>query len=148
MKHKILDSYDEYTDIDNRPPSPGHGEFNLIDTNSLYDNWLSLMNKINNLDIDSQIVIYSILLLILCFVYILYIFSFILAPSIFDVIKDLLPIKIKNLMVKFISINRKISVPFVILSAIMLIFCLLVVIIFLTTMVYLNNLNPLNLRSS
>jgi len=38
MKHKILDSYDEYTDIDNRPPSPGHGEFNLIDTNSLYDN--------------------------------------------------------------------------------------------------------------
>jgi hypothetical protein len=141
-KHKMLDTFDEYTDINNRPPSPGHGEFNLVDINSFYDYWLSLINKINNLDIDSQIIIYSVLLLLICLFYILYIFSFIIAPSIFDVIKDHLPIKFNNLIIKFININRKISVPFIILSFISLILCLLVAIFLLTTMVYLNNLNP------
>jgi hypothetical protein len=132
----------EYTDIDNRPPSPGCGEWNLIDTNSFYDYWLSLINKIQNLDIDSQIVIFSILLLIICFIYILYIFFFVISPSLFDAIKNILPLKLKHFMVKFININRALSVPFIILSFLLLLFCLLLAIFLLTIMVYLNNLNP------
>jgi len=54
------------------------------------------MNKIYTLDIDSKIVIFAIIMLIACLIYIIYIFFFIVSPSIFDAIKDYLPIKIKN----------------------------------------------------
>jgi hypothetical protein len=125
-----------------RPPSPGCGDFNLIDTNQFYNKFNSFINSFDNIDDQYKLIFISILILLICFIYILYIFSFVIAPSIFDVIKDHLPIKFNNLIIKFININRKISVPFIILSFISLILCLLVAIFLLTTMVYLNNLNP------
>jgi hypothetical protein len=60
FKNKLLDNLDDLAN--NRPPSPGHGEFNLIDTNIL-------INKIHNLDIDSQILIFCIIILLANFIY-------------------------------------------------------------------------------
>jgi hypothetical protein len=138
MKDKTLDNVEDL--VNNRPPSPGHGEFNLIDTNQLINKYYSLIDKFHNLDIDSQLIILSIILVIFGIIYIIYIFSYIISPSIFDAIKDILPIKIKNFMIKFINVNRKLSIPFVILSFIMVIICLLVAILALSVIIYFNNL--------
>jgi hypothetical protein len=115
--------------FNNRPSSPGDSHFNLVDTNPLID---KIQSFLNNLDNQSQLILISILIIILCFVYILYIFSFIIAPSIFDVIKDHLPIRVKTFLIKLININRKLSVPFIILSFICLIISLLFAVIFLS----------------
>ena len=109
---------------------------NFIDTNSINDYLFSLINKISTLDTESQVVIYAIIILIGSLVYLTYIFIFMVSPSIFDAIKDILPIKIKTTIVKYIKFNRVISVPFVILSFIMVILLLLIVIFSLTVLVY------------
>jgi hypothetical protein len=63
-------------------------------------------------------------------------FFFVVSPLIFDIIKNYLPIRLRDFMVKFISFNRKISVPFVILSFICIIFSLLLVILALAIIIY------------
>jgi len=122
-------------------PSYGHGQWNLIDTNELINKILSLMDQYHNLDIDSRMMVLSILLLLIVVYFTVYIFFFIVSPLIFDAIKDILPIKIKNFMVRFININRKISVPFVILGFICIIIPVLVIILALAVIVYFNNIN-------
>jgi len=96
--------------------------------NKLFDK----LNNFNNLDNDSLLILYSILIILICLFYIIYIFSFVIAPSIFDAIKDILPVRIKEILIKLININRKVSVPFVILSFITLIIGLLFVVLFLS----------------
>ena len=140
LKQKTLDNIENLAN--NRPPSLGCGEFNLIDTNTFVNKILSIMNKFHNLDIDPQILILSILLLAISIYFTIYMFFFVVSPLLFDTIKDIFPIKVKNYMVKFISFNRKISVPFVILSFIIIIMCLSVVILALAIIVYFNYLNP------
>ena len=90
-------------------------ELNLIDTSSFIYKIYSFTNNfnINNLDIDSRILVLSILLLVISIYFTVYMFFFVVSPLLFDAIKDHLPIKLKNFMIKFININRKISVPFV-----------------------------------
>jgi len=114
---------------------------NLIDTNELVNKILSFINNLHNLDIDSQLIMFCVILLLINFIYFAYIISFIVAPSIFDIIKDYLPIKVKEFLIKYISINRKISIPFVILCSIFMAFTLLFVIFILTGIVILNNFN-------
>jgi len=108
--------------------------------NLLIDKILSLINNYNNLDNNDQLIILSILIILICFIYFIYIFFFIVAPSIFDTVKDYLPIRFKNYMVKFININRKISVPFVILSFIMIVIGLSFAIFFLSIAVIFKSL--------
>jgi len=110
-------------------------KFNLIDINLInfiVNRILWLINNYNVLDNQLKLIINCILIILICFVYIFYIFSFVIAPSIFDAIKDILPIRIKDYLIKLININRKVSVPFVILSFIMLIIGLLFVLFFLS----------------
>lgn len=126
----VLKSLENNTN--SRPPSPGYGGFNLIDTNSLVNKVLSFINNYNNLDNQSKLIVSCIIMILIIIIYFIYIFSFVVAPSIFDTIKDILPIKLKNFFIKFININRKISVPFVILSFIMIILTLFFVIFFLS----------------
>jgi len=117
--------------IYNRPSFHRYNQLNIIDTDSLIKKILSFMN-IDNLDNQSYLILYSILIILICIIYIFYIFSFVIAPSIFDAIKDILPIRIKDYLTKLININRKVSVPFVILSFIMLIFGLFFAVLFLS----------------
>ena len=126
-------------EVNNRPTSTQYGEFNLIDTNTFINKVLSSIDKIQGLDIDSQILVFCIIILLINFIYFAYIFFFIVAPSIFNAIENILPVKIKSYLMKFININRKISIPFVILSAIFMAFSLLSVILILTVVVILNN---------
>jgi hypothetical protein len=149
MKYKILDNIEDLAN--NRPPSPGAiatSEFNLIDVHSFTNKILELMKEIQNLDIDSQIILSCAMILLISFIYLGYIVSFIIAPSIFDAIKDHLHIRIKEFLIKFININRKLSVPFVILSFLLLVFSILFVFVILVGLVILNNLNPLVIYNS
>jgi hypothetical protein len=104
--------------------------FNLIDTNLLINKLQFIINNFDSLDDQYKLILISILILLISIIYII---SFILAPSIFNAIKDILPIRVQTFLIKLININRKISVPFVILSSIMVIFSLLLVIFFLST---------------
>jgi hypothetical protein len=63
-------------------------------------------------------------------------FLFVVSPLLFETIKEYLPIKIKNLMVKLIKFNRIITVPFIILSFVIIIVCSLVVILALAVILY------------
>jgi hypothetical protein len=78
----------------------------------------------------------SIFLLVIIVYFTIYLFIFVISPLIFDLIKDHLPIKVKDFMVKFISFNRKLSVPFVILGFIVIIVCSLAIILALSIIVY------------
>jgi hypothetical protein len=133
VKYNVLDNLDDLNN--DRPPSPGSGGFNFIDTNTLFFRLQSIINNFDNLDTNLKLIIYCILILFICIFYIIYIFSFVVSPLIFDTIKDILPLKIKNFLVKFININRKISVPFVIMNFIITIFILLLVIFSLSTII-------------
>ena len=65
IKDKLLDNVEDITN--NRPPSPGQGEFNLIDVNSFINKITQniIFTNINNLDVDTKILIYCLLLLII-----------------------------------------------------------------------------------
>jgi hypothetical protein len=112
------------------------------ETNEILDNQLinKIQSFINNMDNQTLLIVISISIIILCFAYIIYIFSFIVTPLLFDAIKDFLPIKIKDYLIKLIKINRKISVPFVILSFVMLVIGLFFAVSFLSLVVYLRYL--------
>jgi len=98
---------------------------------------LSLLKNIHNLDNDSQIIIYCVILLLISFIYFVYIISFIITPFIFDAIKDYLPIKVNMYLTKYI--NRKINTSFIIICSLFVIFSLLFVILILISTVILNN---------
>src|SRR5215471_1440975 len=96
-------------------------ELNFIDTNKIFIKIQSFIDYFNNLDDESKFILLSIIMIAICLFYVIYMFFFMISPALFNTIKDILPIKIKNFMVKFININRIISVPFVILSFICII---------------------------
>jgi len=138
IKQRIIENYDKYVNLNDifPLPFPRHGSFNLIDTNSINDYLFSLINKISTLDTDSQLIIYSIIILICSIFYLTYIFIFMVSPSILNAIKDILPIRIKNFIIKSYKINRVLNVPFIILNFIMVVVLILLVIFLLTVLVY------------
>jgi hypothetical protein len=133
---RILKPIDNQNNI---PSLSEQNEFNLIDTNSLINKIQPIINNYENLNIDSQILVLSMFLLVVGIYFTIYIFIFIVSPLMFDAIKDHLPIKVKNFMIKFISINRKVSVPFVILCFIVIVCSLSLVIAALGIIVYFNS---------
>jgi len=128
----------------NRPPSPGNGPFNFTDTNTneFIHKIYSFINNfdINLFDIDTQLLIYCFLLLLSAGFFIFYLFFFVVSPSIFNTIKDILPIKVKEYLISYINFNRKISVPFVIIGFICIVICWFIVIISLGIIIYLKYL--------
>jgi predicted PurR-regulated permease PerM len=112
--------------------------------NLFVDKVLFLINNYNNLDNNDQLIIISILIILICFIYLIYIFFFIVAPSILDAVKDILPGRLKEFLIKFVNVNRRISVPFVLLSFFMILFGLFFAIFFLSTAVIFKSfINPL-----
>jgi hypothetical protein len=138
MKENIIDNIEDLAN--NRPPSPGQGGFNLIDTNSLINKINSLANNYENLDINTQMLILSILLLAAVLYFTVYIFIFVVSPLIFDIIKNHLPLRLREFIIRYMNFNRKISIPFIILGFIVIVVCVLVVILALVVIVYFRTL--------
>ena len=134
FKDKVLDNFDDFTN--NRPPSPGQGPFNLVDINPFFIKLQSIINNFDYYDTDSKLIIISIILILLCFFFIIYIFSFVVSFLILDLIKNHLPLTLKTFLLRFININRKLSIPFVIISFIMMVIALFFATLFLSTIIY------------
>ena len=115
----------------------GFSSFNLIDTNLLIAQIQSIINNFDSLDSEIKILFCIIGLLLLSFIYIIYIFVFVVSPLIIDLMKDHLPLRLKTYLLKFVEFNRKISIPFVIFSFIMIIFILSFSVYFLSAVIYL-----------